>query len=181
MQQALALLFSLAKHLCTCPQPAGGDALRQDVLVTGQGMVPTSGTSAAEGPAMGNWAPWDDGNAEERGLPAPSDQPGWPGHPDRSWSSWAHPCQQWGCLHAVCSAGMPHLAGVCHCTEMSICVCVCGWCGVCVSGCTWVHLGCVCVRGCVSLVFTESLASAKEENVGIHQVLDQTLLELNNL
>nr|XP_009678978.1 PREDICTED: tropomyosin beta chain [Struthio camelus australis] len=27
----------------------------------------------------------------------------------------------------------------------------------------------------------ESLASAKEENVGIHQVLDQTLLELNNL
>uniref|UniRef100_A0A803THQ7 Tropomyosin 4 n=1 Tax=Anolis carolinensis TaxID=28377 RepID=A0A803THQ7_ANOCA len=27
----------------------------------------------------------------------------------------------------------------------------------------------------------ENLASAKEENVNIHQVLDQTLLELNNL
>ncbi|PKU42829.1 tropomyosin beta chain-like [Limosa lapponica baueri] len=67
-------------------------------------------------------------------------------------------------------------------TEMSICVrvsvlgvgCVCpaapGYtCGG----------GCVC--GWVSFVFTESLASAKEENVGIHQVLDQTLLELNNL
>lgn len=39
----------------------------------------------------------------------------------------------------------------------------------------------VFVAGWVSLVFTESLASAKEENVGIHQVLDQTLLELNNL
>lgn len=52
---------------------------------------------------------------------------------------------------------------------------------MCASRCTWVHLGCVCVRGWVSLVFTESLASAKEENVGIHQVLDQTLLELNNL
>lgn len=39
----------------------------------------------------------------------------------------------------------------------------------------------VFMAGWVSLVFTESLASAKEENVGIHQVLDQTLLELNNL
>lgn len=28
---------------------------------------------------------------------------------------------------------------------------------------------------------TETLASAKEENVEIHQTLDQTLLELNNL
>lgn len=63
----------------------------------------------------------------------------------------------------------------------SVCVCVCAWCGVCGSCCTWEHLGCVCVCGWVSLVFTESLASAKEENVGIHQVLDQTLLELNNL
>lgn len=53
-----------------------------------------------------------------------------------------------------------------------MCVCVCAWRGVRGSG---------CVRGWVSLVFTESLASAKEENVGIHQVLDQTLLELNNL
>lgn len=52
------------------------------------------------------------------------------------------------------------------------CACVCAWRGVRGSG---------CVRGWVSLVFTESLASAKEENVGIHQVLDQTLLELNNL
>jgi len=53
------------------------------------------------------------------------------------------------------------------------------------SGCAWVCFYCVCVCillcGWVSLVFTESLASAKEENVGIHQVLDQTLLELNNL
>lgn len=63
---------------------------------------------------------------------------------------------------------------------MCVCVRVC-LCGVRASRCTWVHLRCVCVRGWVSLVFTESLASAKEENVGIHQVLDQTLLELNNL
>lgn len=79
--------------------------------------------------------------------------------------------------------GMPHLTGGHCCTEMSIyvCVCVSAWCGVCGSCCTWVHLGCVCVCGWVSLVFTECLASAKEENVGIHQVLDQTLLELNNL
>lgn len=60
-----------------------------------------------------------------------------------------------------------------------MCVCVSVLAVVCVG--TWVHLGCVCVRGWVSLVFTENLASAKEENVGIHQVLDQTLLELNNL
>lgn len=31
------------------------------------------------------------------------------------------------------------------------------------------------------LPLTETLASAKEENVEIHQTLDQTLLELNNL
>lgn len=79
------------------------------------------------------------------------------------------------CRGALCSAGGSRR------TEMSICVHVCVWCGVRGSLCTWVRLGCVCVRGWVSLVFTESLASAKEENVGIHQVLDQTLLELNNL
>lgn len=28
---------------------------------------------------------------------------------------------------------------------------------------------------------TEKLAQAKEENLGMHQVLDQTLMELNNL
>lgn len=33
----------------------------------------------------------------------------------------------------------------------------------------------------VLLPLTETLASAKEENVEIHQTLDQTLLELNNL
>lgn len=33
----------------------------------------------------------------------------------------------------------------------------------------------------VLLLLTETLASAKEENVEIHQTLDQTLLELNNL
>lgn len=31
------------------------------------------------------------------------------------------------------------------------------------------------------LPLAETLASAKEENVEIHQTLDQTLLELNNL
>lgn len=29
--------------------------------------------------------------------------------------------------------------------------------------------------------FSEQLAQAKEENLDMHQVLDQTLLELNNL
>lgn len=33
----------------------------------------------------------------------------------------------------------------------------------------------------VLLPLAETLASAKEENVEIHQTLDQTLLELNNL
>lgn len=41
--------------------------------------------------------------------------------------------------------------------------------------CAWMRVSVVC------LMFAENLASAKEENVGIHQVLDQTLLELNNL
>lgn len=32
-----------------------------------------------------------------------------------------------------------------------------------------------------SFSFSEQLAHAKEENLDMHQVLDQTLLELNNL
>lgn len=36
-------------------------------------------------------------------------------------------------------------------------------------------------RAHMLLPLTETLASAKEENVEIHQTLDQTLLELNNM
>ena len=65
-----------------------------------------------------------------------------------------------------------------------MCVCLClAWCAW-VRLCLGVLLLCLRVHPAVwlvSLVFTEILASAKEENVGIHQVLDQTLLELNNL
>lgn len=60
-----------------------------------------------------------------------------------------------------------------------MCASVCGV--VCVGPAAPRYIWVVCVCGWVSLIFTESLASAKEENVGIHQVLDQTLLELNNL
>lgn len=70
---------------------------------------------------------------------------------------------------------IPAAAGAAHTEPCPVCVCLC------LAWCAWVRLCRVCVRGWVSLVFTESLASAKEENVGIHQVLDQTLLELNNL
>ncbi len=34
---------------------------------------------------------------------------------------------------------------------------------------------------CLVLTSPEKLAQAKEENLNMHQVLDQTLLELNNL
>ncbi|XP_015278381.1 PREDICTED: tropomyosin beta chain-like [Gekko japonicus] len=65
---------------------------------------------------------------------------------------------------------------VCVCARVCVRVCVClppphGCCG-----CDWVP-----ARPPAFLLFVENLASAKEENVNIHQVLDQTLLELNNL
>lgn len=104
---------------------------------------------------MGNWALWEDGEDKEQGPPVPGGPRG--------------------------SGHIP--AGTT--LRCLLCACVCAWCGVRGSGCAWICLCCVCVCillcGWVSLVFTESLASAKEENVGIHQVLDQTLLELNNL
>lgn len=78
------------------PQLDSGDALEQDVLwaeqgdravlVAGRRGVPISSIHAAEDLAMGNGVPWEDGNAEEWGLPAPSNWPGQPGCPGRSWS-----------------------------------------------------------------------------------------------
>lgn len=53
-------LLLLAKGLCTCLQLASGDA-----PVSGQIMVLSSSTCAAECSATGNGAAWEDGNAEE--------------------------------------------------------------------------------------------------------------------
>lgn len=65
------------------------------------------------------------------------------------------------CVCACAFLSSSHLAG----GALNLTVCACGS----------VRVSVAC------LVFAENLASAKEENVGIHQVLDQTLLELNNL
>lgn len=65
-------LLLLAKGLCTCPQLASGDA-----------PVWSNNGTAAQCSAMGNRAPWEDGNAEEWLTACPSDQPDWPGFPGR--------------------------------------------------------------------------------------------------